>query len=70
MVDTDTGGQESRLNLLGQLKEDSEFLETQKEDLLCIWGEIQGKIVSFYETVKTPTTQKVIRACTIFIVRS
>jgi hypothetical protein len=68
MVDTETSEQESRLNLLRQLKEGSEFLETQKEDLLRIWGEIPGKIVSFYETVKTPTAQKVTGACTIFVV--
>jgi hypothetical protein len=68
MVDIETGGQESRVNLLKQLKEGSEFLETQKEDLSRIWKEFQGKIVSFYEIVKTPTVQKVTRK-TLYLVR-
>ncbi|KAH0556424.1 hypothetical protein GP486_005657 [Trichoglossum hirsutum] len=58
MVDTETGGQESRLNLLRHLKEGSEFLETQKENLLHLWTEYSGKIVSFYETLKTPTVER------------
>ncbi|KAI9769491.1 MAG: hypothetical protein M1840_003968 [Geoglossum simile] len=53
MVDTETGGQESRVNLLKQLKGGSEFLESQKEDLSRIWKEFQGKIVSFYETLES-----------------
>ncbi|KAI9771315.1 MAG: hypothetical protein M1840_002285 [Geoglossum simile] len=58
MIDTEAGGEESRVNLLKQLDEGSEFLETQKEDLLRVWGEFQGKIFSFYETVKTSTVRK------------
>lgn len=42
-----------------QLKEGSEFLENQKEDLVRIWERFNGKVVSFYETVKTPSLGKV-----------
>jgi len=47
------------LNLIMQLKEGSEFLENQKEDLVRIWERFNGKVVSFYETVKTPSLGKV-----------
>ncbi|KAF8534691.1 hypothetical protein BDD12DRAFT_755570, partial [Trichophaea hybrida] len=60
MVDAESGGHEtSRQNLLRQLREGSEFLETQKEELSYIWGERKPKIVSFYETVATPTVKRV-----------
>jgi len=60
MVDAESGGYEtSRHNLLKQLREGSEFLEVQKEELSHIWNEYMPKIVSFYETVKTPTVEKV-----------
>jgi hypothetical protein len=42
-----------------QLKEGSEFLENQKEDLISVWGGFKRNIFSFYETVKTPTVIKV-----------
>jgi hypothetical protein len=58
MVDVDSGGQRS--NLMMQLKADSEFLENQKEDLIRIWaGFKQKRVISFYETVKTPSVRKV-----------
>jgi hypothetical protein len=58
MVDVDSGGQ--RRYLLMQLKEGSEFLENQKEDLIQIWEGFKGKkVVSFYETMKTPSVRKV-----------
>jgi hypothetical protein len=51
VVDNDSGGQRS--TLLQQLKEGSEYLENQKEDLLCVWECFKGKIISFYELNKT-----------------
>ncbi|KAF8539938.1 hypothetical protein BDD12DRAFT_980660 [Trichophaea hybrida] len=56
MVDIDSGGQRS--NLIMQLKEGSEFLENQKEDLIRIWEGFQRNVFSFYETVKTPSVTK------------
>jgi len=47
----------SRLKLLRQLRENSEFLEKQRDELSDIWN---GRtVVSFYETVKTPTVKRV-----------
>jgi len=57
MVDVDSGVQRS--NLITQLKEGSEFLENQADDLLHIWPKYKGKIVSFYETVMTPPLRMV-----------
>lgn len=47
----------ARLGLLEQLRENSEFLEDQKERLIPIWEGLQ--IVSFYEVEKTPSMTKV-----------
>ncbi|KAF8252006.1 hypothetical protein K440DRAFT_578369, partial [Wilcoxina mikolae CBS 423.85] len=59
MVDAESGGYEtSRHNLLRQLRAGSEFLENQKEDLSYIWEEHKPKIISFYETVQTPTVKR------------
>ncbi|KAF8241219.1 hypothetical protein K440DRAFT_665405, partial [Wilcoxina mikolae CBS 423.85] len=59
MVDAESGGYEtSRHNLLRQLREGSEFLENQKEELSYIWEEYKPKIVSFYETVQTSTVKR------------
>lgn len=49
-----------RRDLIMQLREGSEFLETQREDLINVWKDFKGKIVSFFETVKTPSVIKVI----------
>jgi len=58
MVDAGSGGYEtSKHNLLKQLREGSEFLEYQKEGLNSIWEEYKPNIVSFYETVQTPTVE-------------
>jgi hypothetical protein len=62
LVDIESGGQESRRNLLTQLKEGSEFLENQKHNLSYMWEGFKGRIVSFYETVKTKTVKKVTSA--------
>ena len=60
MVDAESSGYDtSRHNLLRQLREGSEFLETQKEELSYIWEECKPKIVSFYETAATLTVEKV-----------
>ncbi|KAF8543181.1 hypothetical protein BDD12DRAFT_874965 [Trichophaea hybrida] len=59
MVDAESGSYEtSRHNLLRQLREGSEFLENQKEDLSYIWEEYKPKIISFYESVQTPTVKR------------
>lgn len=57
MVDAEPG--EQRNNLIVQLKQDSEFLENQREELLGIWKSFKQKIFSFYETKKTPSVRKV-----------
>jgi hypothetical protein len=60
MVDAESGGYEtSKHNLLRQLREGSEFLENQKEELSYIWKESNPTIVSFYETAPTPTVERV-----------
>jgi hypothetical protein len=59
MVEIDSGSTQRRY-LLMQLGEGSEFLETQREDLMNVWKNFKGKIVSFFETVKTLSVKKVI----------
>lgn len=60
MVEDMSGEAEtSRSMLLKQLRENSEFLEAQRDNLTDIWD--GRRIVSFYETVKTPTVKKVRR---------
>jgi hypothetical protein len=58
MVDNYSAG--DRRNLIMQLKEGSEFLERQKEDLVSLWKVFKGKLVSFYETAKTKSVKKVV----------
>lgn len=58
MVEDLTSDKKStRLRLLRQLEEDSEFLEAQKESLIEVWTKM--KIFSFYELNHTPTVIKV-----------
>lgn len=45
--------------LIEQLREDAEFLDNQKEELMQICQVFKGKVVSFYETVMTPSVGKV-----------
>jgi len=59
MVGIYAGGGQRRY-LIMQLREGSEFLETQKEDLMNVWKDFKGKLVSFFETMKTPSVKKVI----------
>jgi hypothetical protein len=61
MMDAESGGYESsRHKLLEQLRDGSDFLESQKDDLSYIWGDFNPRIISFYETVKTRTVRKVV----------
>jgi hypothetical protein len=53
------GSGEQRRNLIMQLDEGSEFLETQKEELMQIWKGFQGKLVTYFETVTTPLVREV-----------
>ncbi len=56
VLNMSSGDESSRLKLLRQLQENSEFLENQMDDLKYI---LNCKIFSFYETQKTPTVAKV-----------
>jgi hypothetical protein len=49
----------SRHNLLRQLKEGSELLENQLEDLAHFWEEYKLNIISVYEQVPTPSVKLV-----------
>ncbi|KAI5836934.1 hypothetical protein DFP73DRAFT_620676 [Morchella snyderi] len=53
---TSSNKQSTRLRLLEQLREDSEYLEEQRERLIHIWSKM--RIYSFYELKDTPTVQK------------
>ncbi|KAI1416951.1 hypothetical protein F5Y13DRAFT_153431 [Hypoxylon sp. FL1857] len=52
---TDGNRQSTRLKLLEQLREDSEFLEDQKERLITVWARPTLRLFSFYELKETPT---------------
>ncbi|KAK5995937.1 Vegetative incompatibility HET-E-1-like protein [Cladobotryum mycophilum] len=56
MVETITSGdrQSTRLKLLDQLRDDSDFLDDQKERLIQVWKNPRLKLVSFYELQTTP----------------
>jgi hypothetical protein len=56
----------SRMHLLKQLRGNSEFLETLKEEISDIWTS-ELKTVSFYETIKTSTVAKVALATSSLI---
>ena len=60
MADEEADNQKVQVNLLTQLREGSEYLENQKEDLSRLWEEFRGKVVTFYET-KTKSGKKVRR---------
>jgi hypothetical protein len=49
--------QSRRLRLLEDLREDSDFLDDQRERLISIWEKM--KIISFYEKRDTKTVKKV-----------
>lgn len=49
-----------------QLKEGSEFVESQKEDLMKVWKDFTGKLISFFETAKPLQANEVITMpCTL-----
>jgi hypothetical protein len=56
-----TGGKSStRLDLVQTLSEGSNFLNTQREDIVNLWPTGSNiKIVSFYEKLKSPTVKRV-----------
>ncbi len=60
MVDdlsSDQSVETQSMKLLHQLREESEFLENQREELVDIWS---GRdVYTYYELVKTPTVKKV-----------
>jgi len=57
---------EQRRNLVMQLKEGSEFVESQKEDLMKVWKDFTGKLISFFETAKPLQANEVITMpCTL-----
>jgi hypothetical protein len=57
----------SRSNLVEQLREGSNFLDTYRDDITSLWGSISDiEIVSFYETKKTVTVKRVKILGTIF----
>ena len=58
VVDAELNGQ--RHNLLVQMREDSELLDNQQDDLMRIWADFKGDIVTFFETVRTPSVRRVI----------
>jgi hypothetical protein len=60
MIDDVSPGQSSRLDLVKQLQEGTNFLDTQRDDITSLWDQIPGiEIVSFYETKTTPVVKKV-----------
>jgi len=59
MVEDDSDPDRQRLHFLAQLKEGSDFLVSQQEILAPIWRTFEQSIISFYETMKTPTVKKV-----------
>ena len=54
---SNNNSQSGMLDLLHQLRECSNFLTTQREDLLGVWDRL--KLFSFYETIETPSIEKV-----------
>lgn len=56
---TSENQQSTRHKLLEQLREDSEFLEDQRERLVQVWSNPRLRLFSFYELQTTPTVIKV-----------
>jgi hypothetical protein len=60
--DLSQGEFSSRLSLLDDFKKLSNFIVTQREDIVNLWGQDSAvKVVSFYETLPTPVVEKVSR---------
>jgi hypothetical protein len=61
MIDDVSPGQSSRSDLVKQLQEGSNFLDTQRDDITNLWDQaLSIEIVSFYETKMTPVVKKVV----------
>jgi len=52
-ISSDLESQSTKRLLLQQLREGSEFLESQRDELVDIWN--GRKVISYYETVNTPS---------------
>lgn len=59
MVEDGSDPDRQRSRFLAQLQEGSDFLASQREILAPIWRTFERSIISFYETLKTPTAKKV-----------
>jgi hypothetical protein len=60
MVEDKLPGETSRFELVKQLREGSNFLDTQRDDIVNLWGPTSNiQIFSFYETKRTQTVTKV-----------
>jgi hypothetical protein len=61
MIEDDVSpGQSSRSDFVKQLREGTNFLDTQRDDITSLWDQMDGiEIVSFYETKTTPVVKKV-----------
>jgi hypothetical protein len=54
-----SSGSNSMSELISQIGKDSQFIGTQREDITNLWNQHSVKIVSFYETEKTPSLEQV-----------
>ncbi len=52
-----TGVESQSMKILQQLREGSEFLDNQRDELVDIWH--GREVFSYYEIVETPTVKKV-----------
>jgi hypothetical protein len=60
MIDDVSPGESSRSEFVKQLREGSNFLNTQRDDITNLWNQTSGiEIVSFYETKTTAVVKKV-----------
>jgi hypothetical protein len=60
MIGDVSPGESSRSDFVKQLREGSNFLDTQRDDITSLWDQTSGiEIVSFYETKKTAVVKKV-----------
>jgi hypothetical protein len=60
MIDDVSHGNSSRSDFVKQLREGTNFLDTQRDDIASLWDQTSGvEIVSFYETKKTAVVKKV-----------
>jgi hypothetical protein len=60
MVEKTGGKSSTRLDLVQTLSEGSNFLNTQREDIVNLWPTGSNiQIVSFYERLKSPTVKRV-----------